>query len=115
MVTSRELQTRAVVRVCNMRGTAAEHWIKASKLVANSSRLPCHRFRGMKCVCAAAAERGAKQESQRIEPQRPSRAGGVSAGRPGGVENLNYAESFSLSGACSGGMRKDCPSERPIA
>jgi len=46
-----------------------------------------------------------------IEPQRPSRVGGVSAKRP----NLNYAESFSLSGACSGGMRKDCPDARPIA
>ena len=46
MVTSRELQTRAVVRVCNMRGTAPEQWIKVSKLVVNSSRLFCHRFRG---------------------------------------------------------------------
>ena len=46
MVASRELQTRAVVRVGNMRGTTLEQWIKVSKLVVNSSRLSRHRFRG---------------------------------------------------------------------
>jgi len=46
MVASRELQTRAVVRVGNMRGNTLEQWIKVSKLVVNSSRLSRHRFRG---------------------------------------------------------------------
>src|ERR1700682_936991 len=60
---------------------------------------------------AAASERVVKQVSQRIERSQAIYGGAVSAGRPGGGENQNSAESYSLSGARSDGMRKDCPGE----
>jgi hypothetical protein len=46
IVTSRELQSRAVVRVGNMCGTA-EQWIGEGKLAAKLPRVSCHRFRGI--------------------------------------------------------------------
>ncbi len=44
IVTTLEMDSRAVVRFCNERG-AAEQWIKEGKLAVRMTRLSCHRFR----------------------------------------------------------------------